>query len=241
MSMFPMAGRGGGGTDTVAAEILTAAGATRTIGSSAGWTDSGSAIEFVAPAGSQVAQIGSVSEFLVWETSTTVSDAANKEIGVRLRNLSTPAGSSMSVVLWYGIAFAADAASYNPATTPTCVVWHHLGRATNDNSTCRVGTTNDNGGINSGTSVGVLDRSELRINIGGGGGNERGLWQLLSYGDGVTGTRWDNAQNNATLTGSHKLLVVLGVCRSDTEASPSGDISAILEWMAPGADWTPPS
>ena len=234
-----MAGRSAGAGAGVSAEALTQASATRTIGSSAGWSDNGGVIEFVAPAGSQVSQIGSVSEFLVWETSTTVSDAANKEIGVRLRNLSTPAGSSMSVVLWYGIAFAADAASYNPATTPTCVVWHHLGRATNDNSTCRVGTTNDNGGINSGTSVGVLDRSELRVNIGDGG-NERGLWQLLSYGDGLTGPDWRNAQNNAQLTDSHKILVVLGVCRSDTEAAASGTISVLPEWMAPGADWTAP-
>lgn len=238
MSMYPMAGRGGG-TGAVAAEVLTAAGVTRTIGSGAGWTDVGSAIQFAAPAGSQVAQIGGVSEIQVWETSTTVDDAANKEVGARLRSLTTPAGTSMSVVLWYGIAFAADAASYNQATTPTCVVWHHLGRGTDSNDTCRVGTTNDNGSINAGTSVGVLDRSELRVNIGDGG-TERGLWQLLSYGSGITGTRWDNAQNNATLTGTHKLLVVMAVCRSDTEASPSGNISAILEWMAPGADWTAP-
>ena len=235
-----MAGRGGGGAGGgVSAEALTQASATRTIGSGAGWSDSGGVIEFVAPAGSQITQIGSVPEFLVWETSTAVSDAANKEIGVRLRNLSTPAGTGMSVVLWYGIAVAADAASYNPATTRTCVVWHHLGRASDSNATCRVGTTNDNGGINAGASVGTLSRSELRVVLGDGG-NERGVWSLLSYGSGLTGPNWSVAQNNAALTDSDKILVVLGVCRSDTEASPSGTLSVLPEWMAPGADWTAP-
>lgn len=200
------------------------------------FSDSGGAISCTGDFGGlQVTTLSGAPDRLVWDTGLTVDDIKGKPIGMRIRDLTVPAGTGMGVVLFWGIAFA-SAASFTPATTAACTNWFHLGRLTDDNSTCRVGATGDNGSINAGTDIGVLDFADLlftvRFDL------RRNTWLLYSTDtDGDTDERI--AQQSSTLTGSHKVLCFIALARSLTIVTEP-TLSFVPEFIPPGADWSAP-